>query len=805
MNPSAVRTRFLVLACQLSLLLGCDSAPPDGPPPRFQVEELGAPVVTMESASFTAYNRAGVAHHLLFFHPMRRPIDCQVRILDTATGTVKEASGPPDRPLRMVELDGKYYLGQYGEVAVWVYDPETMSIEYKKGPDLGRLIAFSMIVGPDRKIYMGTASADCRLVQYDPATGTFRDYGTQGPEVKGPRYAHAIATDGRFVYTASGKNPWYLVARDLNTGAQQVLLKDNIKYLSVHSGHGWASARVTFEGSEASYLLRHGAMADATPYTHIEAGREGAMVAARAGALEYFDASGQPATPMPLPSPTNTVSALSVRADGEIIFALAGGNGLYAVSPANRQTETFATVGSAGSSLTQIVAEGDWLYVVTSSGTPFAVHRRSGKQNELPCGGDIERIRGKLYASERGVTIPRGNSIVVPARFRLEDGAAVRDLTCAAYDLKHRYWTSPDVILDTMQPDGRFAIHWRALGGDDWRKTTARIEALPVKIETLHALPDGRLWGNTRRYQECFLYDPRNGKFEVLPGKFPLSGPCVETLVGRVFMAGYPGGTFLEYDPAKEWTLGDDPTKRKPPIDSPDSNPRLAFQFSRLGDESPSHHVVASVVGADGNFYLGGHCERNAVGGGIGWWDVKTGKPGSLRKPFLVYDCAGLAAAYDGAKLVYSSRVAVDPAGKIPTPPEAKLFVFDIATKSVTAEHVPFAGAKSTGAVLARDHLVHGFAQVDSVWTHYVFDLNAGKVVSQSPLPGTPHRPRWGPDGNIWLFVGTALTRLDPKSGQFETLGEVTESGEMIFVGNDLYLTGDPQLRRIRDAVNLKQ
>jgi hypothetical protein len=751
--------------------------------PRLRVENLGVPVTTMESASFTAYSRAGQAHQLLFFHPMRREMDCQVRIINLATGKVKEASGPPDRPLRMVELDGRYYLGQYGQVGLWIYDPERMAIRYVRGPDLGRLIAFAMTTSPDKKIYIGTASGDCRVLEFDPKTERWRDFGTQGPVIQGPRYVHSIATDGRFVYSAAGRNPWFLVALDPGSGEQKILLRD-AKYITVHTGVGCARATVTLQDGaterNVSYPLRNGEMLEG----------ESALCDPDAALVS------------PLKSMQSKLTAFAVvPADAFIVFATSDSSQLFRYDPNTKTIEPLCDVGAT----TKLVADGRFVYGATTTGG-FIFDTESRQKTEFPCGGHIERIRGKLYSSERGVTFPKGASIFVPARLRLENGQATPDPSVGCFDMHHRDWIEPDLILDTMQPNGRFDVFWKFPDTNAWRKATARIRALPIKIERLHALPKGRLLGTTRRYQECFLYDPARNRFEVLPGKFPVSGPCIETVGGKVYLMGYPGGTFLEYDPARPWTLGDDPTKRKPPIESPESNPRMVFQFSRLDDESPSHHLVASAVGADGLIYFGGHVERKAVGGGIGWWDVQAGKPGSLRQPFLVQDCAGLAAAYDRNRIVYSSRVVDDPAGKIPTPTGAKLFVLDVKTKKLMAEHTPFPGIKSTGAIVASNQLVHGFAMTEGRWQSYTFDLDAGKLTTTRPIPfeGAPSHPCWGPDGRIWLFVGSALVTFDPSSGLFRPHGTVDEPAPFLFHGRDLYLTGQPGLRRVRNILALQ-
>jgi len=817
--------------------------------PTLKVETLGTPVTTMEDADFTLCSKTGQRHHLRFFHPMRREIECQARIVDLRTGAVREASGPPDRPLRMLEAGDRFYFGQYGRCGLWVYDPETMNLEYKDGPDLGRCVVFQMVRGGDGAIYLGMTSG-CEVVRFDPATGEFRNYGRQGPKVAGPRYVYSMATEGDYVYSAAGKNPWYLVALNVRTGEQKILLSDP-KYLSVSGGGAFASASATFEGKggkdeERRWTLRGGEMFESAAQAANAAGEgvilrrdrsrviafsgqtrmetvlgdglmaaEGdvlaavgsggrAAVASAAGIVLLNLKEAQPGAPVQvLPwAPNAVVSAMTWTDEGALVYALKGQNRLLSIEADGARRELAKLHDSPRLNVGTLVADGHFVYAATAEPEDvFIVDCRNGEVAATGGNGVLARIRDAWYTGERGVTFPMGTSTMAPARIRLEGGVATADRRFESFNLRHRAWTTPEMFLDPVQPDGAVTLHWRERAEKEWRNATMRIRALPVEIESLHALPDGRLLGTTRRYQEAFRYDPKTTTFEIF-GKFHLSGTMAETLGGRVWMAGYPGIRVLSYDPARTWTLAlAQPGQPAPAEDSAASNPRLMTHAGTIKDRMPAHFVRGLAVSADGMLWIGAHCERSAVGGALGWLDPATGKLDALpRDPFLVLDCAGLAAADGGRTIVYSSQTVSDPTGKTPKAPEAKLFLVDAATKRIVREFVPFPGAPGTGEILARGRQVYGFLGDKT----YLFDLDQGKVTRETPLPGKPRDPQWGPDGRIYLFAGTTLARVNPDTLEVTPLGVIESAGPFVFSGDDIYIGGRPELRRVKGVALAK-
>jgi hypothetical protein len=62
-----------------------------------------------------------------------------------------------------------------------------------------------------------------------------------------------------------------------------------------------------------------------------------------------------------------------------------------------------------------------------------------------------------------------------------------------------------------------------------------------------------------------------------------------------------------------------------------------------------------------------------------------------------------------------------------------------------------------------------------------------------------------GPDGQLWTFLGNQLVRIRPETGELVPVGTIRSAGQIVFVGQDIYLTGAVSLRRIRHAVRIER
>jgi len=57
----------------------------------------------------------------------------------------------------------------------------------------------------------------------------------------------------------------------------------------------------------------------------------------------------------------------------------------------------------------------------------------------------------------------------------------------------------------------------------------------------------------------------------------------------------------------------------------------------------------------------------------------------------------------------------------------------------------------------------------------------------------------------VWAWLNDVLVRIDPKDASIHVVGKVDPPGYPTFAGNDLYLSGPEQLRRIKDIVPSKK
>jgi len=160
-------------------------------------------------------------------------------VLDLGDGTVKATRQPEyvnwhncwDR-CAVVGPDGRLYISTIdskGRHQLNVYDPGTNEMKLAAFPVPETLIGEThpLLLGPDDKLYMVGAHSNraASACQIDPKTGKVVDYGPLGPShAPNACWGYFGACDERYLYIASGKIPWYLLAYDRDTGKTEVLL-----------------------------------------------------------------------------------------------------------------------------------------------------------------------------------------------------------------------------------------------------------------------------------------------------------------------------------------------------------------------------------------------------------------------------------------------------------------------------------------------------------------------------------------------------------------------------------------------------
>jgi hypothetical protein len=171
---------------------------------------------------------------------------------------------------RALGFDGKYYIAtpsrKTWSMDLFVYDPATNTVEERGEivPGLGGEVR-PLVTGPDGRIYgTGTRNNRVGLYIYDPKAGkVVKDFGPVGPsQPNGAWSRYVMGVDDTHAYIASGMIPaWYLVAVDLATGEEKVLLESQTeRVMDIIESFPSAYARVPQEGGapDKEYWLYHG-------------------------------------------------------------------------------------------------------------------------------------------------------------------------------------------------------------------------------------------------------------------------------------------------------------------------------------------------------------------------------------------------------------------------------------------------------------------------------------------------------------------------------------------------------------------
>jgi len=195
---------------------------------------------------------------------------------DLGTGEVKKQRFPDRRQIHLagqvLAPDGKLYLvtpDWNAGMNLFVYDPATNLLE-DRGIIVPNLVGEKrdLVLGPDGLIY-GTGNYrnpnKAGAYSFDWKTGkVVRDYGPLGPDhAPHGAWGYYIGVDDQFIYVASGKIPWYLIAVNIKTGEEKLLAQTKPGgQISLSAMNGGARASVQSEpGAESKqFWLYHGEM-----------------------------------------------------------------------------------------------------------------------------------------------------------------------------------------------------------------------------------------------------------------------------------------------------------------------------------------------------------------------------------------------------------------------------------------------------------------------------------------------------------------------------------------------------------------
>jgi hypothetical protein len=396
----------------------------------------------------------------------------------------------------------------------------------------------------------------------------------------------------------------------------------------------------------------------------------------------------------------------------------------------------------------------------------------------------------------------------------------------------------PETHTGQLYPDAndKAVLWWRQAQAEGeaakapWSKVTLEgVQKYPLKLHRFMNLPDGRMFGTGDGYKGRFLFDPKTEKVSYL-GRGGGSLYCLAVLGDKLYWSGYDCGRIFEFDPARPWNLeaGGPPGENR--IASTDTEATKATVNPRRTHQDPEaifkltrvKKMLSATTAADGRVYFGGKGQRDYEGGGLSWYDPKTRECGGFWKPFDNRSIGWVTGAHDAPAPGASAADIRTPGRYVVIGTEGgKVFIYDTNEHKLLEDKsfTPMPGAEMSGPCIeVAPGRMFGITWPGKNRTSgvlYGVEVPSGKVFFTKEIPFCVPFDWWqgtgdwdfltGPDGFLWATVNDgktrAIARIDPRDASVQIVGKVNPLGHMAFVGNDLYLTGTTQIRRIDSIV----
>jgi len=245
--------------------------------PRLQTEDLCEPVKSVrEGMLLWAPNPDGETWDLLQIYFPQYGGPNTIVAIDLGSGEVKQVQTERGWNFHLcpsvVAPNGKLFISILNsrlQQKICIYDPATneLTLDAVAMPEEVLGETHPLVLGTDGKLYaIGQhPSRTATAAQIDPDTLKVTSYGPIGPSHEpNSCWGYSGAADDRFVYIASGKIPWYLVAYDRQTGASKTLVETATVggYVGVSQRAdgcvGSASGIVNTGGVKQNYWLHEG-------------------------------------------------------------------------------------------------------------------------------------------------------------------------------------------------------------------------------------------------------------------------------------------------------------------------------------------------------------------------------------------------------------------------------------------------------------------------------------------------------------------------------------------------------------------
>ena len=550
--------------------------------PTLEPEVLAAPARGVTSWTFQLIpNPDGKTYDALQWYFKSYSGPTWLYACDLATGEVKTQRFPDRRQIHihggLLAPDGKYYIvtPDWSEgMNLFVYDPATNLLE-DRGILVPDLVGETrrLVLGPDGLIY-GTgnyrdpnkAGAYC----YDWKTDTLvRDYGPIGPDhAPHGAWGYSIGVDDQFIYVASGKIPWYLMAVNIKSGEQKLLAETKAggnASVSPMNGGARATVRHDPESPSQHFWLYHGEMIPKTgsdpPWTPFESPWDKAPPKPEVyrGQVDPIGPkaclwwrSAVDAARQPKPTPAGTkpedlgwkrvelpdvetyplaIHRLVALPDGRLFGTAQAYSGRFLFDPA---TGEGTSLGNGGPSIYALAVHGDKLYWSGYPSGPIDEFDAAREWTLLKGGppgheppdpkspeSNPRRVVDSLFQVTR---VKKVFSATVGAdRLLYLGGAGIRDYAGGSFA-----WFDPQ--------SGEFDGMWRPLSGYRVYWLTTAMEGRYVVASTKTATDE--LHGDVRPPSaKLFVWDTREKKFvrDFVPvAGAEKAGPVVEVAPGRL-------------------------------------------------------------------------------------------------------------------------------------------------------------------------------------------------------------------------------------------------------------------------------
>lgn len=485
----------------------------------------------------------------------------------------------------------------------------------------------------------------------------------------------------------------------------------------------------------------------------------------------------------PIPN-ARWLRGMAIGADGAVYVSDYPTGSAARYDPATGEVTNYGRQGGpfAGTHAYGYSVGSDGRYVYTASGkVPWyvvAYDTQTGKQQNLLEFDSTDHPEVLQRGKEVFLEVERAtNSAKLPTQYRLAGGRVEPVAAIPRFDdsnIAGRKLPQPKPLglgRNLRLVDGGAALEYQPAGSEETKQLAIPVTGVEMDVERIVPLHDGRLLLSAGPYGNVYSFDPKSRAYT------DLGSPAAKHVYDMLpdgddfYFCGYPNAVFGKFDSTAAKLLGD--------------------WYKNVG----SKHALYLVRGADGRIYSGNHAEREFVGGSLGWYDPRTEVFGGIRFPND--DCECMTTARDGRLIVYASDFSHDPAHPEIEKYDGRLIIYDTAKREVVRQFSPLSDGSAGVIVEVKPGIVLGFGRHEKRPVMYLADVDAGRVLKQADLPAVAYRHcKLGPDGKVYAFVAGSLLRVDPETLTFETICK-SAPGRMAFIGNDLYIAGLPQLRRI--------